>query len=467
MSEPEGGGGGEESLEPEVNSALLNSLPQDKKDSVETFITVTRCNSVEEAIDKLESVGWNLERAVDLHLSGESFPVARDSMNGSENGLSEATRVPQQGAGVVVDSGGPRNSSSSRPSTLFQMTVSFFLAPLRALIKAAASLLRLLFLGPRSVSRPRIEVARRAAREFAQQFESEYGSIHPTFFQGCFLDALNYAKQQFKFVLVYLHADSHYLTPDFCRDVLTNEQVVGLINENFIFWACSVNSAEGRHLQTSFRATEFPFVAVVTVAQGRRNAQVLESKQGAMESDELIEFLVQSLERHGEILNQARLERQRHLETRQIREEQDVAFQRAIEEDRARLEAAAQAEASRKEEEARLEREREEAEKERQRLERRRRLKMEEMEPEPVKGESDVVVVAIRQPDGSRIERRFKKENTIRQVFDWVDIRGVDIDKIRLVCNFPKRHFDYVEDGHWKLCEVDQGPHLVFFVEDK
>jgi hypothetical protein len=24
-----------------------------------------------------------------------------------------------------------------------------------------------------------------------------------------------------------------------------------------------------------------------------------------------------------------------------------------------------------------------------------------------------------------------------------------------------------VEDGHWKLCEVDQGPHLVFFVEDK
>lgn len=266
---------------------------------------------------------------------------------------------------------------------------------------------------------------------------------------------------------MYLHADRHYLTPDFCRDVLTNEQLVGFINENFIFWACSVNSAEGRHLQVSFRATEFPFIAIVTVAQGRRNAQVLESKQGPMESDELIEFLAQSLERHGQILDNARLEQQRHLETRQIREEQDVAFQRAVEEDRARLEAAEQAEAARKEEETRLEREKEKAELERQRLERRRQLKLQEMEEEPLKGDRDIVTIAVRQSDGSRMERRFKKENSIRQVFDWLDICGVDIDKIYLVCNFPKRYFDYTKDGHLKLEDVDRGPHLVFFIEDK
>ncbi|GJQ15362.1 hypothetical protein GpartN1_g7153.t1 [Galdieria partita] len=459
---------GGENLETEANTALLDSLPQDKKEFVETFMSVTRCQSVEEAVDRLESVGWNLERAVDLHISGESFPVTRPSSS-SQNGLQNDSIRSQQeaGVGVISQTGVHTTSSSSRPSTLFQMTISFFLAPLRALLKAAASLLRLLFVGPRSVSRPRIEVARRAAREFAQQFESEYGSIHPTFFQGCFLDALNYAKQQFKFVLVYLHADRHYLTPDFCRDVLTNEQLVGFINENFIFWACSLDSAEGRHLQVSFRATDFPFIAIVTVAQGRRNAQVLESKQGAMESDELTEFLVQTLERHGEILNSARLEQQRQLETRQIREEQDVAFQRAIEEDRARLEAVAQEEAARKEEEARLEREKQEAELERERLERRRQLKLQEIEEEPIKGDSDTVTIAIRHSDGSRIERRFRKENTIRQVFDWLDIRGIDIDKICLVCNFPKRHFDYTKDGHWKLREIDQGPHLVFFIEDK
>lgn len=183
----------------EASTALLNSLPQDKKASVETFVTVTRCRSVEEAIDKLESVGWNLERAVDLYISGESFPITRPPVN-SENGVHGASTPPQQetDTSLTAQTGGSTTLSRSHPSSLFQMTVSFFLAPLRALLKAAASLLRLLFVGPRSLNRPRIEVARRAAIEFAQQFESEYGSIHPTFFQGCFLDALNHAKRQFK-----------------------------------------------------------------------------------------------------------------------------------------------------------------------------------------------------------------------------------------------------------------------------
>eukprot|EP00871_Galdieria_phlegrea_P003928 jgi/Galph1/4536/GphlegSOOS_G3183.1 len=428
----------------EPAGSVLDNLPQSKKDSVETFRTVTQCESIQEAIEKLESVDWNLDRAVDMYLSGESFPGARQA-SVAENGFTGIEGTTSEVDSPLVPTTRRQTGFTSQASTLFQMTVSFFLAPIKALLKAASSLLRLFFVGPQSIGRPRIEVARQATRDFVQQFET---------------------KAHLKFVLVYLHADRHYLTPDFCRDVLTNEQVISFINENFIFWASSVTSPEGRHLQVSFRATDFPFLAVVYVTHERRAAQMLETKYGPMEADEVMEFLVQSLDRHGNILTNARLEQERHLETRQIRQEQDAAFQRAVEEDMARLRAVEEAEAARKEEKARIEREKQEAELLEQRIQKRRRMKQAQMEEEPPKGDQ-VFSIAVRQADGNRFERRFKRQDMLRQVFDWVDINGIDIEKINLVCNFPKRSFDYDRDGYIKLEEIDRGPHLVFFIEDK
>lgn len=57
--------------------------------------------------------------------------------------------------------------------------------------------------------------------------------------------ALEEAKQGLKFLLVYLHGDDHEDTNAFCQYSLSNESLVQYIDENFVLWACNINSGEG------------------------------------------------------------------------------------------------------------------------------------------------------------------------------------------------------------------------------
>lgn len=51
---------------------------------------------------------------------------------------------------------------------------------------------------------------------FINNYSARY-SPHPVFYQGTYSQALNDAKQELKFLLVYLHSDSSSETPNFCR----------------------------------------------------------------------------------------------------------------------------------------------------------------------------------------------------------------------------------------------------------
>ncbi|CAG2064495.1 unnamed protein product, partial [Timema podura] len=53
--------------------------------------------------------------------------------------------------------------------------------------------------------------------EFIQTFEAKYGTEHPVFYQGTYSQALNDAKQELRFLLVYLHCEDHQDTERFCR----------------------------------------------------------------------------------------------------------------------------------------------------------------------------------------------------------------------------------------------------------
>jgi len=52
---------------------------------------------------------------------------------------------------------------------------------------------------------------------FIRLYEENYGYDHPVFYQGTYSQALNDAKQELRFLLVYLHCEEHQDTAKFCR----------------------------------------------------------------------------------------------------------------------------------------------------------------------------------------------------------------------------------------------------------
>lgn len=61
----------------------------------------------------------------------------------------------------------------------------------------------------------------------------------------CYFQALNDAKTELRFLLVYLHGMDHQDSDRFCRNTLGNQAVVNFINTSMLFWACDTNSPEG------------------------------------------------------------------------------------------------------------------------------------------------------------------------------------------------------------------------------
>lgn len=52
---------------------------------------------------------------------------------------------------------------------------------------------------------------------FIRSYEERYGNIHPVFYQGSYSQALSDAKQELRFLLVYLHKDEAQEVDQWCR----------------------------------------------------------------------------------------------------------------------------------------------------------------------------------------------------------------------------------------------------------
>jgi FAS-associated factor 2 len=52
---------------------------------------------------------------------------------------------------------------------------------------------------------------------FIKAYENQYGLNHPVFYQGSYGQALSDAKQELRFLLVYLHKDENQEVDDWCR----------------------------------------------------------------------------------------------------------------------------------------------------------------------------------------------------------------------------------------------------------
>lgn len=99
---------------------------------------------------------------------------------------------------------------------------------------------------------------------FITAYNEKYAH-HPVFYQGTYSQALNDAKRELRFLLVYLHSEQKNATQaaSLCRNALSHPEVVEYINRNMLFWACDVSSPEGKQRSSlEFQRLQFPSLSL-------------------------------------------------------------------------------------------------------------------------------------------------------------------------------------------------------------
>lgn len=273
--------------------------------------------------------------------------------------------------------------------------------------------------------------------QFKAEFEREYGRIHPTFYQGSYSQALNDAKRELRFLLVYLHSSEHQDTDEFCSSTMVNEGFREYVNGNMLFWAANVKSTEGYRVSRALREATYPFLALICLRDNRMT--VVGRMEGLMNVDRYISLLARLIEDNEPALIAARVDRQERTQTQQLRDEQDEAYYESVradqekerkkreEEDKKRLEE----ETRRQKEEAKRTRAQSIAQ---ERVDRKSRIP-----EEPDKSNPDSLRVLIKLSNGKRLERRFLKSHSLQSLYDFVFCDEESPAEFVLVSNFPRK----------------------------
>ncbi|KAG0720696.1 FAS-associated factor 2 [Chionoecetes opilio] len=291
-------------------------VSQELTEKIVQFQEVTGTEDMEAAWRQLERHGWDLVAAVQDHLTvndSTTFKAAAakkgsSSMEGdSGGGATPPMAAPEGVPGPSSPSGSPPSPPPPGGSTERQATPGVHQAtttashagivrrgvrsllpplsgwgllgwgyylmtlPLRLTLTSLSSILlflyRIVYPYPRRLSPHHIPTVTDPLEDvlrFIREYEAEYGTHHPAFFQGSYSQALSHAKTELKFLLVYLHCADHQDTPFFCRTMLSDATLIEYIN-TMVFWGCSVTSSEGYRVSQAMRENSYPFLAVVVL----------------------------------------------------------------------------------------------------------------------------------------------------------------------------------------------------------
>ncbi|KAJ3505452.1 hypothetical protein NM208_g16192 [Fusarium decemcellulare] len=270
---------------------------------------------------------------------------------------------------------------------------------------------------------------RDTAARFKREFDEEYGENDLPFFEGGIAQAHDLAKKELKFMLVVLMSPEHDDTETFVKETLLSQEVVDFIKDpanNIILWAGNVLDSEAYQVAQEYICTKFPFSALVclTPKEGSTRMGIVKRLVGPMPPATYLTEIRTAIEKYGSDLDGVRAERTAQEVTRNLRTEQDSAYERslAIDRERARQkkEAAAAAAAAEKraleeaEAAARLEEKRQQW----------RAWRATTIVAEPPTSDKNVVRVALKMPEESgigRIVRRFPQDASLEDLYAFVE----------------------------------------------
>jgi hypothetical protein len=184
-------------------------MSQHRDETIANFQAITGVDDVSQCVAILEQHNWHLETAAAVTLS-QHDPFAQGSGSAgaaasmaSGAGPAGPTRRAAAHARAQPDAAVPRDSAQNGAQQR------------RGILGFLSGLIG----GGEEGGRRHADDTQR----FIELFNLEHGTVHPTAHVGTFREAVDVAKRDFKFLVVYLHSPHHQDTPTFLRDTLCTQ----------------------------------------------------------------------------------------------------------------------------------------------------------------------------------------------------------------------------------------------------
>ncbi|KFH62753.1 hypothetical protein MVEG_11279 [Podila verticillata NRRL 6337] len=417
----------------------LDQLTEEKKDILQSYLAVTGQNDLEIAILALEHHSWQLETAVQAQFGDTRAPSRPDESLGGL-GVNDMSSDDEDHPPPPPPPPSLPRTQPRPPAGFSRSFLSWFSWPINTIWSATWSFLAFFYtLFPQTFrqaitgqstrtgpSRPPQDPASVATR-FLREYEEAYGTQHPNFYAGGYSAALNKAKNDLKFLVVYLHSDEHDATDKFCKETLADSELLSyLVVNEMIVWGGNVKETEGFQVATTLQTVKYPFLGVIALSQPTAGSSatkmvLIDRIEGSSTAEQIIERLTQQVNRQSAALDRLRSERRERDMTREIRQQQDDAYQQSLRADREK--ARQQREAQEAADKLKQEQERLEAEKEAALNRRERHLKYlyENLPEEPAASESGCARLSFKLWNGERVIRRFRGTEPVEHVYVFIE----------------------------------------------
>ncbi|KAK4143557.1 uncharacterized protein C8A04DRAFT_12278 [Dichotomopilus funicola] len=437
----------------------LGSLSASQQEALQQYTDVTG-QEIGDAIPLLQRSQWNVQFAIAKFFDGEGPDVVAQAQ-AAHDSIPRATARHENLQEALIDDAflpptrRPQTEPAPRvvpqPSALYRtpLLISLLLAPFRVGYKLLAGVFRsilyfLTFLpqslrpgfvasslskGLRQTNGRRVTLPKETAQRFRRDFEEEYGECSLPFFEDGHAQALDAAKKDLKFLLTVLLSPEHDDTESFVRETLLSPEVVSFINDpsnNVIVWGGNVLDSEAYQVAREYSCVKYPFSCVVclTPKEGSTRMGIVKRLVGPMTPESYLAGIQGAITRYGPDLNGARSERAAQEMARNLRSQQDSAYERSLAVDRERARQKREAAAAAAAAEKRALEEAEAAAQLQEQRQRWREWRATTVLPEPDAGAEDVVRLAVNMPASSgagRVIRRFTKDTTLEELYAFVE----------------------------------------------
>ena len=309
---------------------------------------------------------------------------------------------------------------------------------------------------------------RDTASRFAREFEEEYGRHDLHFYEGGYAHAYDLAKKELKFLLVVLLSPEHDDTNTFVRDTLLAQETIDYLNSspnNLILWAGNVQDSEAYQISNALNCSKFPFAALIvhTPQDSSTSMSTVARLTGLQPASAFVAKLRAATAQHSQALDRVRAARSEQQATRNLREEQNSAYERSLAQDRERARQRREAEAALKRADDEARAKADAAKQEAQKLEQWKRWRAQTLSTEPGPETKDATRISIRMPNGERVIRKFAQDVDIEELYAFVECYDVlNSDKDESPAQNPpayehRFHFRLVSPMPRTVYEIDAG----------
>ncbi|KAI1299696.1 UBX domain-containing protein [Xylaria venustula] len=463
----------------------ISHLSADQQAALEQYTQVT-AQDFKDAVPLLERSQWNVQIAIAKFFDGEGPDPVAEAVAAGNQAPPQNTRHENLQESLLASSspyGRPRPREKPDPAprivppatttrrTPFLLAIIF--APFNFGYRAVSAFFRTFVyifaflppsLRPRSITTSmtsgfrgskgrRMLMPPDTAARFRREFEEEYGSTALPFHEGGFAQALDLAKQELKFLLIVLMSPEHDDTESFTRDTLLAPEVTNFINDpanNIVLWGGNVLDSEAYQVATEYNCTKFPFSCLVclTPKEGSTRMSIVKRLAGPLSASTYLAEIQTAINKYAPDLAGVRAERTAQQVARNLRTEQDDAYERSLARDRERARQKKEAEAAAALTEKKAQEEAEAAElRERQKQQWRRwRATTIKPEPESSANAKDVVRLALMMPTAGRIVRRFSAGTTVEELYAFVECYDILTTNPELNGEDAKKEVDDADD---------------------